>query len=116
MKWDSIAAFTVSIGTFWAAAKVWIAKIKPYIVPLINGAEEEYKKAMEDGIVTSAEKKAMVMAGIAELEKDGKIKLNFITRWLIGKVVDKIAQKLPPVVKIPGKFVLPDDYNKPTMQ
>ena len=97
MKWDSIAAFAVSIGTFWAAAKVWIAKVKPYIVPLVNGAEEEYKKAILDGVVTNDERKEIVMAGIAELEKDGKIKLNFITRWLIGKVVDTIAKKLPPI-------------------
>ncbi len=97
MKWDSIAAFAVSIGTFWAAAKVWIAKVKPYIVPLINGAEEEYKKAIIDGIVTNDERKEIVMAGIAELERNGKIKLNFITRWLIGKVVDAIAKKLPPI-------------------
>lgn len=97
MKWDSIAAFFVGIGAFYAAAKKWVDKVKPYIVPLINGAEEEYKKAIIDGIISPDERKEIVMSGIAELERDGKIKLNFITRWLIGKVVDKIAQKLPPI-------------------
>jgi len=109
MKWDSIAAFTVSIGTFIAAAKVWIAKVKPIIEPMILEAENDAK----DGVIDLADRKHIVMVGIAAAEKDGKIKLNFLTRWLISLVVDQIAKKLPDF-KI-NKF-LPDDYNAPTMQ
>lgn len=101
MKWEAITGFFATVGIVIAFIKSWVDKIKPYVIPLIEGAEEQYKKAMADGVVTCDERKEIVMSGIAELERVGKIKLNFITRFLIGKAVDYFAKKLPPLVEPP---------------
>ena len=91
LNWDQMTAFGFSIGAIWLAAKKWLDKIKPYIVPMVEQAEQRAK----DGLIDLDDRKMIVMAGVNALEKDGKIKLNFITRYLVSKVVDRVAQRLP---------------------
>ncbi len=111
MKWDSIAAFAVSIGTFWAAAKVWIAKVKPIIEPMILEAENDAK----DGVIDLADRKHILMVGVDAAGRAGLLTVNIITRFLISKLVNYMAEKLPDF-KIKVNDQPPDDYNKPTMQ
>jgi hypothetical protein len=66
---------------------------------MINQAEEDYKRMIaDDGVITIDERKEFVMNQVAVLEKLGKIKkLNGIQRWILGKIIDRIAQALPPI-------------------
>jgi hypothetical protein len=68
-------------------------KISPTIQPIIDKVE----KAAADGIITREERKQIAMVAIANAEKSGAIKLNFISRWIIDRIVDKVAQKLPDI-------------------
>ncbi|MDD5387610.1 MAG: hypothetical protein PHQ22_10495 [Sulfuricurvum sp.] len=73
----------------WIGAKVM--KLKPVIQPLIEAVE----KAAQDGQITKEERKDIAMLAIDSMEKQGIIKLNFLTRWIVGYVIDKLAAKLP---------------------
>jgi len=75
----------------WCVDK-W-AKISPTIQPIIK----EVEKAAADGLITREERKQIAMVAIANAEKSGAIKLNTISRWIIGRIVDKVAQKLPDI-------------------
>ena len=113
MKIDltQISSFFVSVSAAWAAIKLFYKKYEPMIQPMV----EESEKAALDGVITADERKAIVMAGVSAAEKEGKIKLNWLSRFIISRLVDKLAQKLPDF-KVKVNDVLPDDYNKPTMQ
>lgn len=75
----------------WYLIKRWTDEISKIVEPLITEAE----KLAQDGTIDKADRKKLVMLAITNLEKDGKIKLNLITRFIISKVIDKIAAKLP---------------------
>ena len=80
------------VGWFKSKQSTWDYLVK-VTTPLIAQAEEMAK----DGVIDRAERKALVMQAIAQAEKDGKIKLNRFTRWLVNRVVDNIAKKLPDI-------------------
>jgi hypothetical protein len=93
ISWPQImTAIAGIIGWFQAKKATWdyIAKISQ---PLVSQAEQ----MMLDGKIDRSERKLLVMALIKQLEADGKIKLNPITRFIVGKVVDRIAAKLPDI-------------------
>ena len=69
------------------------AKLSPMIEPIIK----EVETAAADGLITREERKKIAMVAIANAEKQGLIELNPITRWIIGKIVDKVAEKLPDI-------------------
>jgi len=84
----------LSIGgvlTAWYFLRRWYNNISSIIEPLITEAE----KMALDGVIDKADRKKLVMKAISLLEEQKKIKLNFITRFIVSKVVDKIADKLP---------------------
>lgn len=85
-----IAVIAGLIAWFKSKKYLWDYLVK-VITPLVEKAEE----MALDGIIDKSERKQLVMQAIKQLEQDGKIKLNFITRMLVSKVVDKIADKLP---------------------
>jgi 3-methyladenine DNA glycosylase/8-oxoguanine DNA glycosylase len=97
MKFE-LGSLLVSASAIWAAVKLFYNKYEPKVRPLIEVAEAEYKERIKDGVLDLPDRKAIVMAMIAKAEANGEIKLNFISRWLISKVIDKIAQKLPPII------------------
>lgn len=80
-----------SAVTAWFFVKKWYVEISKIAEPLIIEAE----KLSQDGKIDKADRKVLVMKAIALLEQRGTIKLNFIGRLIVGKVVDRIASKLP---------------------
>jgi hypothetical protein len=63
----------------------------PDIKELIQKAEE----AAKDGIINKAERKDMAMRLINAVLKAKNIQLNALQRFILNKVVDKIAEALP---------------------
>jgi len=98
--WKEIAGVFAAVMTAVAWVKAQYAKYEPIVRPMINQAEEDYKRMIaDDGVITIDERKEFVMNQVAVLEKLGKIKkLNGIERWILGKIVDNIAQKLDPIL------------------
>lgn len=87
----TVAVLKIKSVIAWCVDK-W-AKLSPMIQPIIKDVE----KAAADGLITREERKEIAMVAISNAEKTGAIKLNFITRWVIGKIVDKVAEKLPDI-------------------
>ncbi len=75
----------------WYFLRRWYNGISSIIEPLIIEVEN---RAL-DGVIDKADRKGLVMKAIALLEEQKKIKLNLLSRLIISKVVDKIAEKLP---------------------
>ena len=100
-----IGSWFGSLVALWAAVKLKYKEWQPVIQPMIEEAENDAK----DGVIDAADRKHIVMIGIAAAEKDGKIKLNWITRLIISKAVDYFAKKLP-------DFIIPvnNETSKPT--
>jgi len=69
-----------------------LKKIIKTIPKLVERAEE----AMKDDILTAQERKETVMRWIIEdICPSLGIKPNFLTRWILSVIVDKVAEKLP---------------------
>jgi len=64
---------------------------------IIDGIIQRVELAAVDGIIDVSERKSIVMETIADLEKSGRLKLNFLQRKFISIIVDKIARKLPDI-------------------
>lgn len=90
MKIDTAATLTTILAA-WYFIKRWYNTISKVIEPLVL----EVEKMAVDGIIDKDERKKLVMKAIAILETEKKIRLNFLSRFLISKVVDFIAKKLP---------------------
>jgi len=86
-----VAILKIKSVIAWCVDK-W-AKLSPMVQPIIKNVE----KAAADGLITREERKEIAMVAISGAEKTGAIKLNFITRWVIEKIVDKVAEKLPDI-------------------
>lgn len=80
-----------TLVTLWILIKKWIDDYSKVIDPLIAEAE----KLAQDGVIDKNDRKKLVWCAIQNLEKQGKVKLNFITRIIAMKLVDYFAQKLP---------------------
>ena len=89
--WIQITGVIGVIGGIYTWVRVKIKKWAPLLSPMILEAE----KRAQDGVIDRADRKAIVMEGIKALEANGTIKLNFITRLIISKIVDVIAGRLP---------------------
>ena len=113
MKVDIGSIITIIAGLvtwFKSKQKTWDYLVK-ILTPLITEAEQMTK----DGIIDKSERKELVMMAVKQLEKDGKIKLNFITRWMVKIVVNKIAEKLPDIkISIEAKKILENEKHKTT--
>lgn len=96
--WKEIAGLFAAVMTAVAWVKSYYEKVKPILEPMIKQAEADYIAMIADGKVDKDERKQFVMNQIAVLEKEGKIKLNPIKRWLISKSIDYIAKKLEPIL------------------
>lgn len=98
---------TIKLGKVLTVAYIISIKIKSFIAwcidkwqkisPTIQPIIKEVEKAAADGLITREERKQIALVAIDNAEKSGTIKLNFISRWIIGKIVDKVAQKLPDI-------------------
>ena len=86
--------YAAGIATALAAAYK-IQAIYAMMVKIATPLIKEVEARAKDGKIDKADRKAIVMLGIKEAEASGKIKFNFITRFLVSRVVDYIAGKLP---------------------
>ena len=75
----------------WFLIKKWFDDISKILEPVCK----EVEKMAVDGKIDKADRKAIAMKTIAELEACGKIKLSFLSRSILSKIVDHIAGKLP---------------------
>ncbi len=85
-----IAAVLGALATSWFFLKKWTDRISKIIEPVII----EKERLALDGEIDKYDRKKLVMLAISKFEEDGILKLNFITRWAISKLVDRIAEKL----------------------
>ena len=86
--------------TILASIWGWIVskrKTWDYLVTVVTPLVAQAEQMLLDGVIDKDERKTLVMSAIATLERDGKIKLNILTRWMVSKVVDNIAKKLPDI-------------------
>jgi hypothetical protein len=90
MNWQAIIASSGILGIY-LTAKRWFAEINKILDPLV----QECEQLAQDGVIDKNDRKKLVLSAVANLEKQGKVKLNFITRLIVVKVVDIIAAKLP---------------------
>lgn len=106
------AAYLAAAVAAWAKLALWYRAIRNIIKPMIAEAEQRAK----DGLIDKADRKAIVMRGIALLEAEKKIKLSWIARKIISKVVDRVAEALPDFKFSPGVVEIVDkgvDKNSP---
>ena len=75
----------------WYFLKKCLDGLSKIVEPLVK----EIERMALDGKIDKAERKILAMKAIKVLEARGIIKLNFLSRIIVGFVVDKIAQKLP---------------------
>jgi len=96
-------------------ASVWgwiISKRKTwdYLVAVVTPLIAQAEHMAIDRVIDKAERKQLVLMAVARLEKDGKIKLNFITRKLLKMVVNKVAAKLPDFkISIEAKKIIEEE-------
>jgi hypothetical protein len=87
-----VAVITI-IGALWLKAKAIWAAVSKIVSPLCEEAEQLAK----DGKIDKADRKIFVMKALDLLIMQKKIKINFIGRIIISKVVDYVAEKLPDI-------------------
>jgi len=80
---------TMSGGVF-KIKSLWV-RYTPLVQPIVEDVEQR----AADGRIDKDDRKALALHLIKELETSGNIKLNFITRFIISRVIDCVAQKLP---------------------
>ena len=80
-----------SVFAAWLVVKNWWNKIEPILLPIIKEAEQ----MALDGKIDAIDRKKLVMETIDTLQKNGTIKITFLQRIFLEKIVDVIAEKLP---------------------
>ena len=91
MKEVNLHEILAAALAIWIVVKRWLDAIEKITKPLIK----EVEQMAQDGTIDRKDRKAIVMKAVALLEERGDIKLNFISRFVVGKVVDDIARNLP---------------------
>lgn len=91
IKWSAIIA---GILVVWYKIKRILDELSKILEPVIK----EVEKLALDGVIDRQDRKKVALKLIETLEKEGKIKLNFITRFILSFIIDKIAKKLPDFV------------------
>lgn len=84
----------IEIGTILSAialVKRWYNALSKLVAPLVI----EVEKRAQDGLIDRNDRKVIVIQAIGILEAQKQIKLNFISRYIVSKIADYIAQKLP---------------------
>ena len=84
----------ISLGTITAVFLFlhrWYGTLKTILEPIVKDAEQRAK----DGIIDKTDRKELALALVAQLQVQGKIKLNFITKFIVGHVINHLAEKLP---------------------
>lgn len=70
---------------------IWAQRLSKILSPII----EEVEKAAQDGKIDKSERKQIVLHAIDLAIAKRQIKINFLEKIIIGKVVDYVAGRLP---------------------
>lgn len=80
-----------SVITTWLLIKTWYDRIAKIVTPAVKEAE---KRAL-DNIIDKEDRKQVALTLIASLEASGSLKLGFLSRLVLSKVIDIVASKIP---------------------
>ena len=89
-----MAKIIAILGSISAALVViarWADKLSKIIEPVVKEAEN----LALDGKIDKADRKKIALKLLSELEAQGTIKLNFLSRMVINILIDIVARKLP---------------------
>lgn len=75
----------------WYTAERWISQISKVLEPVV----QEMERLAQDGVIDKADRKMLALKAIEAAQAKGLIKLNFFSRLIVNKVVDRIAARLP---------------------
>lgn len=86
----------VIMKTLVARIVAWFGgDIMQKIVKCIPQIVKEAEKAMQDGKIDAAERKALAVATVQIVADQFGIKLSGIMKWVVSVIIDNIAKKLP---------------------
>jgi len=88
VKWAGI--ITALLAAYYNV-RFWLNKISRIMGPIIKDVEERAK----DHIIDKADRKQIALNEVARLEADGTLKLDFVSRFIVSKIINKIAEGLP---------------------
>ncbi len=89
----NLHAIWASVLLVYLFCKKWYGKLEPILLPLIKDVEQ---RAI-DGKIGLDDRKAVLMKGLDIAQAQGLIKLNFLEKIIVSKIVDIIAEKLPDI-------------------
>lgn len=75
----------------WFTAQRWIDALSKILAPIV----QEIERLALDGTIDKADRKAIALKSVEVLQQKGYIHLNFMTRFIVHRVIDRIAAKLP---------------------
>lgn len=75
----------------WAWIKIKIDQISRVLEPVVKHVEQ----LSLDGVLDLADRKSTAWKFVNELEAQKVIRLNVLSRFIVGKVIDHVAKKLP---------------------
>lgn len=75
----------------WIFIKQWTDKISKILQPIV----EQIEVMAQDGVIGKDDRKKLAMNTLVVLQKQGYVKLNFLSRIAISFIIDRIAGKLP---------------------
>ena len=81
----------IAIFAAWLIAKRWLDLFSKIIEPVVV----EVERLAQDGTIDKADRKAIAAKAVVIMQEKGYIKLNPISRFIVNKIIDRIAGKLP---------------------
>ena len=88
ISWEEVMAAVMTIWLF--VQRKWI-ELSKIIEPIVK----ELDARAQDGQIDRKDRKDLAMKAIELLKQNGIIKLGFIQNFIVGRVVDDIAARLP---------------------
>lgn len=88
---DTWYAVFGAIGAVWFFLNKWFKKLEKIIEPVVREAEQ----MALDGVIDKADRKAIAMKLLSELEKQEIIKLSFLSRFFVRIIINIVVRKLP---------------------
>ena len=107
INWEGIVTGILAVIAF---IQRWLPVFADKVMPIILEVERRAKDS--GGVLKPEDKKAIAMKAIAVAESSGRIKLNWIERLIVSKVIDIEARRLPDITVSKEMVGLIDDAVK----
>lgn len=91
INWEGIITGTLGII---ALIQKWLPIFAQKVMPIILEIE---KRSKETGKLGPEDKKAIAMKALTVAQESGSLKLNWIERLIVSKVIDIEARRLPDI-------------------